>query len=93
MSRQDGGGAILEPRREAVRTGVPVARPLFLQYPDEPEAARQDQAFLLGPDVLAAPVVAGCASREVWFPPAAGGRPRRARSTAARAPSASTRLP
>jgi hypothetical protein len=56
--------------REAVRTGMPITRPLWLAYPDSREAARQDQEWMLGPDVLAAPVVVqGATSRDVWFPP------------------------
>jgi hypothetical protein len=61
---------ILRLWREAVRTGMPVARPLWLAYPGEAEAARQDQQWLLGDDVLAAPVVEqGATGRAVWFPP------------------------
>jgi len=55
---------------EAVRTGLPITRPLWLAHPELPDAARQDQAWLLGDDVLVAPVVTrGATSREVWFPP------------------------
>jgi sulfoquinovosidase len=60
---------ILSLWEEGVRTGVPVARPLYLAYPDDAEAVKQDQQWLLGPDVLVAPVVAeGATSREVYFP-------------------------
>ena len=55
--------------REAVRTGTPIARPLWLAYPGDAEAAKQDQEWLLGPDVLVAPVVEqGATAREVYFP-------------------------
>jgi alpha-glucosidase (family GH31 glycosyl hydrolase) len=55
--------------RSADRTGMPVTRPLWLQYPGDPMAAKQDQEWLLGPDVLVAPVVAeGATSRQVYFP-------------------------
>jgi alpha-glucosidase (family GH31 glycosyl hydrolase) len=55
--------------REGVETGTPVARPLYLSYPDDPKAVEQDQEWMLGPDVLVAPVVAeGALSREVYFP-------------------------
>ena len=60
---------ILDLWREAVRTGVPVARPLYLHHPDEPEAVAEDQQWLLGPDVLVAPVVEeGAKANDVWFP-------------------------
>ena len=55
--------------READQTGVPVVRPLYLEYPDDPEAAKQDEEWLLGPHVLVAPVVErGVRSRAVYFP-------------------------
>jgi alpha-glucosidase (family GH31 glycosyl hydrolase) len=60
---------ILELWREAERTGVPMTRALSLEFPDDPKAAEQDQQFMLGPDVLVAPVVVDKArSREVYFP-------------------------
>jgi alpha-D-xyloside xylohydrolase len=60
---------ILKLWREAVETGVPVARPLYLEFPDDPEAAKQDQEWMLGPYVLVAPVVEeGARSRDVYFP-------------------------
>jgi len=37
---------------EAQETGTPVARPLFLQYPGQPEAWEDWQTYLLGPDLL-----------------------------------------
>jgi alpha-glucosidase (family GH31 glycosyl hydrolase) len=55
--------------RHARRTGVPLTRPLWLAYPRDADAARQDQEWLLGPDVLVAPVVTeGADGREVYFP-------------------------
>ena len=55
--------------REAANTGMPITRPLWLAYPGDAEAAKQDQQWLLGPDVLVAPVVKqGATSREVYFP-------------------------
>ncbi len=55
--------------KQASETGVPVTRPLYLAYPDDPQAALQDQEWLLGPDVLVAPVVEQHArERSVYFP-------------------------
>lgn len=55
--------------REGQRTGLPIARPLWLAYPGDPDAAKQDQQWMLGPDVLVAPVVEqGATSRTVYFP-------------------------
>jgi alpha-glucosidase len=54
---------------EAARTGVPVMRPLFLEYPADRRTYRLDTAFLLGRDLLIAPVlVEGARSREVYLP-------------------------
>ncbi len=55
--------------KQADETGMPVTRPLYLAYPDDPQAASADQEWLLGPDVLVAPVVEkGASSRSVYFP-------------------------
>ena len=50
--------------------GAPVTTPLWLAYPGDPVAARQDQEWLLGPDVLAAPVVTAGATTEHAYLPA-----------------------
>jgi alpha-glucosidase (family GH31 glycosyl hydrolase) len=55
--------------KQADETGVPITRPLYLAYPEDPQAALQEQEWLLGPDVLVAPVVEqGATSRAVYFP-------------------------
>lgn len=50
--------------RQAARTGVPILRALGFQYPDDPQAWAQDQEFMVGPDLLAAPVTAGRAEAD-----------------------------
>ena len=59
--------------QQASRTGIPVVRPLYLQYPDQQDAYAQDGSeYLYGPDVLVAPVTTpgtGTVSTSVWFPP------------------------
>jgi alpha-glucosidase len=53
----------------AARTGLPVMRPLWLAFPGDAVAAKQDEEFMLGPDVLVAPVVdQGVSARTVYFP-------------------------
>lgn len=53
---------------EAVATGLPVQRPLFLHYFEEGLFAVQDQ-YLYGPDMLVAPIVAADAmARDVILP-------------------------
>jgi alpha-glucosidase (family GH31 glycosyl hydrolase) len=55
--------------RQADETGLPVTRPLYLEYPEDREAAKQEQEWLLGPHVLVAPVVEkGAQARSVYFP-------------------------
>jgi alpha-D-xyloside xylohydrolase len=44
--------------RQAVRTGVPILRAVGYQYPADQAAWAQDQEFMVGPDLLAAPVTA-----------------------------------
>lgn len=41
---------------EAWREGLPVLRPLLLEFPRDPVAASVDDQYLLGPDLLVAPV-------------------------------------
>jgi alpha-glucosidase (family GH31 glycosyl hydrolase) len=51
------------------RTGMPPTRPMWLAFPGDALAARQDQQWMLGDDVLVAPVVdRGATSREVYVP-------------------------
>ena len=53
---------------EAARTGVPMVRPLFYHY-DEAPAYTEKTEYLLGRDLLAAPILRpGEASREVYLP-------------------------
>ena len=55
---------------ENAARGLPVMRPLFLAQPDAPEAwDRELYSYLLGPDVLVAPVVEpGAGTRTLWLP-------------------------
>lgn len=53
----------------AFRDGIPIMRPLLLEYPDDAEAAAVDDQFLLGADLLVAPVLEeGARSRRVYIP-------------------------
>jgi alpha-D-xyloside xylohydrolase len=54
---------------EAHRTGAPAMRPLFFAFPEDEHAWDVDDQFLLGPDVLVAPVYeAGARTRRVYLP-------------------------
>ena len=53
----------------ASATGIPPMRALFLEFPDEAAAWEVDDQFMLGPDILVAPVTAlGAREREVYLP-------------------------
>lgn len=62
------GEEILSLARDASKTGEPIARSLAYNYPDNNYEEIKDQ-FMLGTDILVAPVVQnGARSREIVFP-------------------------
>ena len=56
--------------QNASQTGVPVDRALFINYPNDPEVLKLSyQEFLVGPDILVAPVLdPGVTSQKVYLP-------------------------
>lgn len=59
---------------EASRTGLPICRPLWFADPADPRLRAVDDAFLLGGDLLVAPVVEpGAATKRVQLPHNPGG--------------------
>jgi alpha-glucosidase len=55
---------------EANQTGVPMVRPMMLEFPDEASLREVDDQYMLGGDLLAAPVLeSGARARRVRFPP------------------------
>jgi len=52
----------------AARTGLPVVRPLVLEYQDDPSVHRLDTQYLLGEDILVAPVFTESGIRSVYLP-------------------------
>lgn len=55
---------------EASQAGQPVVRHLFLHFPEDDQAAQIHDQFLLGPDLLVAPVLEpGARSRSLYLPP------------------------
>ncbi|PJM74593.1 TIM-barrel domain-containing protein [Bifidobacterium simiarum] len=60
---------VAERMRDAHEQGTPVIRPLFYDFPDDPDAWGVDDEYLFGPDVLVAPILyEGQRSREVRLP-------------------------
>ena len=54
---------------EAYETGMPLMRPMFLEFPDDRECRRTDMQFMFGESLLVAPVVdKGARTREVYLP-------------------------
>ncbi|MFI6151911.1 TIM-barrel domain-containing protein [Kitasatospora sp. NPDC051170] len=54
---------------DAHRTGAPPMRPLFFDFPEDEHAWEVDDQFLLGPDLLVAPVYEpGARTRRVYLP-------------------------
>ena len=62
---------LLSAAADCVRTGEPLARPMPLDHPGRPDAHAADLQYLLGPDLLVAPLHAPGGRRQVWFPPGA----------------------
>jgi alpha-D-xyloside xylohydrolase len=55
--------------RQAARTGMPIMRPMALEFPDDTRFASEDSQYMLGPDMLVAPIMEPAApSRRVKFP-------------------------
>jgi alpha-D-xyloside xylohydrolase len=52
----------------SARTGVPMMRALLVDAPDDPAAWTAELEYLLGPDLLVAPMVTGDGHRQVYFP-------------------------
>jgi len=57
--------------QQATASGMPMTQALYLDYPDQPSAYDFPSEYLLGPDVLVAPVTTPgqVATTSVWFPP------------------------
>ena len=53
---------------EAHRTGVPVMRPMLMEFPEDPATRTLDRQYLLGPDLLVAPVFSADGDVEYYVP-------------------------
>jgi alpha-D-xyloside xylohydrolase len=52
----------------AARTGLPVVRPLVLEYQDDPSTQELETQYLLGEDLLVAPVFFETGKRSIYLP-------------------------
>jgi hypothetical protein len=57
--------------QQASSSGLPMTQALYLDYPSAPQAYDHPSEYLLGPDMLVAPVTTpgNVATTTVWFPP------------------------
>jgi alpha-D-xyloside xylohydrolase len=53
---------------DAAASGVPVMRPMALEFPDDPASAHLDRQYMLGPDLLIAPVFTADGDVEFYLP-------------------------
>lgn len=54
--------------RAAHETGAPLMRPMALAFPDDPAATHLDRQYMLGPDLLVAPVFSAAGDVEFYLP-------------------------
>ena len=55
--------------RDACTTGIPMMRPLVLEYPGDPQVLNLADEYLLGPEILVAPILdEGAFERSVYLP-------------------------
>jgi alpha-glucosidase (family GH31 glycosyl hydrolase) len=64
---------VLKPYRiaagqEACRTGVPIMRPLWMEFPNDPECYEAEYQYFFGPDILVAPIMSCDHQRKVYLP-------------------------
>ncbi len=52
----------------AATDGTPLVRAMALAFPDDPDALDETDQYMLGPDILVAPLVEGGDSRSVYLP-------------------------
>ena len=54
---------------QAVATGLPMARPMLLDYPELPQAWQFDLQYMWGEQLLVAPAADNSGSKTLWLPP------------------------
>jgi alpha-D-xyloside xylohydrolase len=59
---------LVQVAEEAHREGVPMMRPMMLEFPEDPATAYLDRQYMLGPDILVAPVMSVDGSVSFYLP-------------------------
>jgi len=65
------GGYLAAAAAQAATVGTPMMRPMVLAFPGDRAAAAAPLQYLLGPDILVAPMLRPGSSLDVWAPPGA----------------------
>lgn len=53
---------------QAHLTGTPMMRPMVLEFPDDPAVSHLDRQYMLGPDILVAPVLSAAGTVTFYLP-------------------------
>jgi alpha-D-xyloside xylohydrolase len=59
---------LLSAAEDAHQTGSPLMRPMFLEFPDDPACAHLDRQYMLGSELLVAPVMGSGGSVDFYLP-------------------------
>lgn len=59
---------LLASAEDAHQTGSPLMRPMFLEFPEDPACAYLDRQYMLGSDLLVAPVMGAGGSVDFYLP-------------------------
>jgi alpha-D-xyloside xylohydrolase len=60
---------IIEQVKKASSEGIPVIRPIFIDYPEDLETYKVEDEYMFGPEILVAPVVEkGATSKHIYLP-------------------------
>lgn len=54
--------------QEACKTGIPILRPMWMEYPDDPQSYEAEFQYFFGPDILCAPIFSYNHTRSVYLP-------------------------
>ncbi|QRF75847.1 Alpha-glucosidase [Thermoplasmatales archaeon] len=59
---------ILDEAEKSIRDYIPLVRPLLMAFPEDPNAANIDDEFMLGSDILVAPILTEDEIRSIYIP-------------------------
>jgi alpha-D-xyloside xylohydrolase len=59
---------LAEVAEQAHQSGTPMMRPMVMEFPDDPAASHLDRQYMLGPDILVAPVLSADGTVTFYLP-------------------------